>query len=115
MTPRKGFTDLQRLKIFEAASGRCHLCGQKIQGHAGERWEVEHIIPLAMLGTNDPDNLAPAHVSCHATKSKRDAGVKAKTDRIRAKHIGAHRPSGFKKPPPGFKHNWRTGRMEKTT
>jgi 5-methylcytosine-specific restriction protein A len=100
MTPRKGFTDLQRLKIFEQTGGRCYLCAVKIQ--VGERWDVEHIIPLAMLGTNAIENLAPAHVHCHAVKTKRDAGVKAKTDRIRAKHLGAAKPRGFPKPPPGY-------------
>lgn len=110
MNPRKGFTDLQRAKIFERTGGRCYLCCVKIR--IGEKWEVEHIIPLAMLGTNAPENLAPAHVACHAVKTKRDASVKAKTDRMRAKHLGAHKPSSFQKPE-GWKHNWRTGRLER--
>lgn len=109
MTPRKGFTELQRAKIFERTQGRCYLCCVKIK--VGERWDVEHIIPLAMLGTNAPENLAPAHVHCHATKTKRDAGVKAKTDRMRAKHIGARKPSTFPKPPPGY-NSW-TRRIER--
>lgn len=113
MTKRRSLSPLQRLKIFEAAKGVCHLCGQKIQGHAGEKWEVEHIIPLAMLGTNDADNLAPAHVACHSTKSKTDAGRLSKTLRQRAKHLGAAKPRGFRKPPPGY-NPW-TRRIEKET
>lgn len=110
--PRKAFTALQRLKIFEAAKGVCHICEQKIQ--VGEAWDVEHKRPLSMGGTNDPANVAPAHLKCHSAKSGKETTDRAKCDRIRAKHIGAHKPSGFRKLP-GFKHNWRTGRMEKTT
>ncbi len=104
MTPRKGFTDLQRLKIFEAAKGVCHICELKIQ--AGEKWDVEHKRPRSMGGTDDPANLGPAHVACHKDKSRAEAPVLAKVLRQRAKHIGAHKPRGFPKPPPGYKYSF---------
>lgn len=98
MTPRKGFTALQRLKIFEANGGRCHICSRKIQ--IGERWDVEHKRPRALLGSDDAENLAPAHLECHAEKTAAEASAIAKVKRIRAKHIGASRrgwPSKFRK------------------
>lgn len=98
--PRKAFTALQRLKIFEAAKGVCHICEQKIQ--VGEAWDVEHKRPLSMGGTNDPANLAPAHEDCHDGKSAKETTDRAKCDRMRAKHLGARKASGFKKPPPGY-------------
>ena len=107
-TPRKAFTDLQRLKIFERAGGRCWLCERKIQ--VGEKWEVEHRRALSMLGTNDDDNLAPAHLACHATKSKREATDRAKAKRMKIKHFGGKKPSRFPKPPAGY--NYWTRRIE---
>lgn len=108
MTTRRSLSPLQRLKIFEAAKGRCHLCKQRIQ--VGERWEVEHPIPIAMGGKDDASNMAPAHVKCHAVKSKDDARNLAKVTRTRAKHRGAWKRSAFRKPPPGSHHDWKLGR-----
>ncbi len=52
-------------------------------------------MPLSMNGTNDDNNLAPAHVACHSGKSRRETTDRAKCDRIRAKHIGAKKPSAW--------------------
>jgi 5-methylcytosine-specific restriction endonuclease McrA len=84
---RRSLTDLQRYKIFEANQGFCHLCQLVIQ--IGEKWEVEHIIPLAMGGADEGANLAPAHKHCHAPKTVKDARDIAKVKRIAAKHVGA--------------------------
>lgn len=93
---RRRLTDLQRLAVFEKARGRCSLCKLKIQ--VGQKWEVEHRIPLAMGGADDETNMAPAHKACHSTKSKTDAGNLAKVTRIRAKHLGAQKPSSWGHP-----------------
>ena len=34
-----------RLRIFEQHGGRCRLTGKKIL--AGDKWDLDHIIPLA--------------------------------------------------------------------
>ncbi len=81
-------TALQRLRIFEAAAGLCHICGGRIDG-TRERWDVEHVIPLALGGEDADHNIRPAHVACHRAKSARDAAVLAKSNRVRAKHHGA--------------------------
>lgn len=93
MTARKSMSPRRRLAVWEAARGVCHLCGQKIK--AGEKWEVEHKRALALLGTDDDANLAPAHIACHAVKTKDDVGRLSKALRQRAKHLGIRKRSTF--------------------
>jgi 5-methylcytosine-specific restriction enzyme A len=85
---RRSFNRKERAAIFERAGGACHICGGKIA--VGDAWDVEHIRPLSMGGTNDPDNLAPAHAKCHRVKTAEEAGPRAKADRLRAKHTGTY-------------------------
>ena len=82
---RKTLSKLARIRIFDREGGRCHLCGGLIWG---KPWELDHKVPLWAGGEDTEDNMLPAHVACHKDKSTADAPVKAKTDRIRAKHIG---------------------------
>ena len=81
----------RRLRIFESHKGTCHICGDKIDG-TRERWEVEHIIAYALTRDDSDENLAPAHVACHATKTPQDVAQIAKAKRVNRKHTGAHRP-----------------------
>jgi 5-methylcytosine-specific restriction protein A len=90
---RRSLTKLQRVRVFDAAGGICHLCQTKI--HVGERWEVEHVKPLSMNGADDEGNMAPAHVSCHRVKTSAEAGPRAKADRARARHLGIRPKSKF--------------------
>ena len=87
---RRSISTTRRAKIFRDSGGLCHICGAKIDG-AKERWEVEHVIPLAMGGDDDGDNLKPAHARCHASKTTNDARAIAKAKRVAAKHTGAFR------------------------
>lgn len=100
MTSRRSLSPLQRLKVFEAAGGVCHLCELRIQ--VGQPWDVEHVRPLALLGDDDAANMRPAHKDCHATKTKADAASWSKAKRMKAKHLGIKKPGGFRKPPPGY-------------
>lgn len=102
MSARKGFSPFQRLKVFEAAGGVCHICEQKI--HVGQKWEVEHIRPLSLLGTNDGDNLAPAHVACHAGKTAGDVAANARAKRRKAKMLGIRKASSL---PGGRNSKWK--------
>ena len=81
----------RRLRIFEAHAGRCHICGERIDG-TRERWEAEHVVPYALTRDDSDGNLAPAHVRCHAEKTTGDAATIAKAERVSRKHSGAHRP-----------------------
>jgi 5-methylcytosine-specific restriction protein A len=94
MTARRSLSPLQRLKVFEAAGGRCHLCDQRIQ--VGQPWEIEHVRPLALLGEDDAANMRPAHKSCHAAKTKADAASWSKAKRCAAKHLGIRKPPAFR-------------------
>jgi len=86
MTKRKTISSKQRLKLFQDHSGVCHICGGKI--NVGESWEVEHIIPIAMGGDDEPSNWRPAHTKCHKGKTKEDVTAIAKAKRREALHNG---------------------------
>jgi 5-methylcytosine-specific restriction endonuclease McrA len=83
-----------RLRVWDAASGRCAICGRKIG--AGERWECDHIVALANGGENRESNLRVLCCNCHKIKTRGDVAEKAKIARIRKKHIGITKP----------KHQW---------
>ena len=88
---RKTISTKRRVELFKAHDGVCHICGLKIQ--AGEGWDVEHIIPLAMGGDDDEPNWAPAHRKCHSAKSRADFSNIARAKRREARHLGAKKSS----------------------
>lgn len=90
MTARRMSTTRRR-NIFVANGGRCHICGDKIDG-TKDKWDVEHIIPLEISRDDTDENLAPAHASCHKIKTKKDAADIAKCKRVEAKHNGWKKP-----------------------
>lgn len=85
---RRSLTRLQRVRIFDAAGGVCHICQARIHAGRGERWDVEHVKPLSLGGSDNEANMRPAHVGCHSQKTKDEAPTRAKVYRIRAKHLG---------------------------
>jgi len=87
--PRKSFSAKDRARIFALYDGICGISKRKIQ--AGEAWEIEHRIPLALGGTNDDDNLYPALVEPHKGKTRTDKGAIAKCKRIEARLNGTRR------------------------
>jgi len=50
-----------RRAAYRRQGGLCALCGWPL----GERWEVDHIVPVALGGTSDPANLRALHPACH--------------------------------------------------
>lgn len=91
---RRTWTPLRKMKVFEVHQGRCHICGERIDG-TREPWDLEHLIPIAMGGADDETNVAPAHVACHKGKTATDKVQIAKANRVRGKHIGAHKPKSL--------------------
>ena len=75
-----------RDRVFIRDGGVCHLSGRKIR--PGEKWELEHKVALCNGGQNRESNLAPALVLPHREKTKQDRRVKAKTDKVRKRHLG---------------------------
>jgi 5-methylcytosine-specific restriction endonuclease McrA len=96
---RKRLSTKARLELFLRFDGRCHIC--KLRIHPGEKWETEHVIPIAQGGEDGGSNLQPAHTQCHAEKTKKDAADTARAKRRQAIHLGARAPS--RNPIPGGK------------
>ena len=92
-TPRRTFNAKQRVAFFEKHRGICYLCGGKIHG-ATEAWEIEHVIAREIMGdgADEDENLALAHKKCHAAKTREDRKTIAKSNAVRARALGAHRP-----------------------
>ena len=87
---RRRISAKERMQIFTRCGGVCHICGGKIDG-GREPWDVEHIIPLAMGGEDEGENLAPAHQKCHRAKTVEDAAHIAKARRMRQRQAGIKR------------------------
>lgn len=91
---RRSLSRLQRVRLFDAAEGKCHFCGVKIHAERGEAFDISHVIPLEAGGADEPHNMRPAHRSCHRDHTARvDAPLIAKVHRQRAKHLGIGRKS----------------------
>lgn len=61
---------MRRAAIIAALAMRdgdsCYICGQGQDAH--DPWEIEHVKPRALGGTDHLDNLALAHRSCNRAK-----------------------------------------------
>lgn len=89
---RKSLSPKKRAQLFLDHAGTCVICGVKIYPDRGQKWHVEHIIPLAdYTGTGDPnglDNLGPAHDHCARGKTSKEANSRGKMRRQGMKHLG---------------------------
>lgn len=61
----------RRRNVFEKSGGRCHYCGTALT--LDGRWHVEHMLPRALMGTDEISNLVAACVACNLEKSDRTA------------------------------------------
>ena len=114
MTKRKAMTPARKARILKAHNCKCWRCNEAFEN--GEKVEFDHKIALARGGTDDDENIGPAHVDCHklktfGTKARRlgsDIFEIAKTKRLAKKHKEPRKPnhrfpsrgfnnSGFKK------------------
>lgn len=85
---------------------RCHACGWEMDPRR-DRWEAEHIIPLAIGGTE----LAPICSPCHLAKTRRDIGEIAKSKRVASRALGIARSAW---PMPGSRASGWRKRMDGT-
>lgn len=60
----------QRFDVFKRDHFRCVYCGRTPRHH-GVELHVDHVHPLALGGTDDPDNLVAACSECNLGKSDR--------------------------------------------
>lgn len=94
MTRRRPLSPTARLAIFTEHRGVCDICGGIIDG-VREPWDLDHRIPLALGGEDEPDNLRPVHAKCHrgaGSKTSVDVARIAKAKRVERKHMGAAKP-----------------------
>lgn len=96
-TLRKTLSPRARLTCWERHGGVCVICREKIDG-VREEWIVEHVVPLAMGGPDEPSNMGPAHARCADKKTRGpdgDLATVARAKRRKARHIGIRKPSKF--------------------
>ena len=99
---RPTFSTWFRLSLFLKRKGICSDCTRKIE--AGNAWDIDHILPLAMGGTNATENLQILCRPCHRSKTTQsDIPRIAKTKRLKARHLGARAPSA--RPIPGSRRS----------
>lgn len=77
---RPSISKAKRVRIFLAHEGVCWLCKYKIG--ADEPYDIDHQVSRELGGSDEDDNLAPAHKGCHREKSKADVKAIAKSNRI---------------------------------
>jgi 5-methylcytosine-specific restriction protein A len=97
---RKSLTRKQRVEAYDKYGGTCCVCLDPIA--PGEPFIDEHIIPLALGGSNAEDNRGIAHIPCAKIKTRRDQNMIAKAIRVRAKHLGIKKRGGRKIQSRGF-------------
>lgn len=98
-TPDTAVPGRVRARVFSRFGGVCQLTGRKIM--PGDAWDLDHTKPLHMGGENREANLQPVLREAHRNKTASEAPARAKTDRVRAKHLGIKRRKG--PPMPGSK------------
>src|SRR5690606_38225821 len=89
-TPDTTIPQRVRVRVFERCGGRCGICNRKI-GPA-DSWIVEHVIALVNGGANAEHNLSITCGWCKPVKDAADVAIKSKSARVRARHVGAHKP-----------------------
>lgn len=77
--------DALRLKILrrDRRLCKCEMCAST--GRIRKANEVDHVVPKALGGTDDPGNLAAINTDCHKVKTDRDRAAVARTRMV-------HRP-----------------------
>lgn len=88
-----------KLRILDKQGWRCAITGV-VLGAKGAHFD--HIVPLWLGGENRESNLQALHPDAHSRKTKTEAAVRAKVNRLRAKRI-LKRKSKFA----GSRDDWR--------
>ncbi len=61
----------RRREVFERCGGRCHYCSTPLT--LDGKWHIEHMVPKALDGDDQPLNLVASCVPCNLQKSDRTA------------------------------------------
>lgn len=54
-------------KIYPKTNGKCYYCGV----HVGENFDIEHVIPWSLGGSDNIENLVPSCKPCNREKATR--------------------------------------------
>jgi len=92
-TPDTAIPPRVRIRVWDRANGHCTICTRKIR--AGESWQADHTVALINGGENRETNLGLVCGFCHKDKTAEDVAEKAKTARVRKRHLGIKAPSRF--------------------
>lgn len=65
--PQRRLPAALRWRIYRRDQGICRYCGVAC-GPEAERWEIDHVVPRALGGRDDPSNLALACRRCNQKK-----------------------------------------------
>lgn len=68
--------------LWESQNGRCYICGRKIDRDV-EETNIDHIMPLASGGKDDPGNFALTHAGCNKRKQDSDLRVAQVLEKLR--------------------------------
>jgi 5-methylcytosine-specific restriction endonuclease McrA len=80
---RPSLSKKKRALVWAKTDGVCYLCHLPI---GSEPWDADHELARELGGSDDLENLFPAHKACHRLKTKRDVKEIAKSNRLRRKH-----------------------------
>ncbi len=57
-------TGEDRLAQFDRQKGKCYYCSAKL----GDDWQIDHVMPLSLGGSNGPENLVACCKKCNMSK-----------------------------------------------
>jgi 5-methylcytosine-specific restriction endonuclease McrA len=89
-TPRIAPTATARSSILERQGNACARCGMGLYPFP---FEIDHVLPLALGGSNEPGNLEALCLHCHKAKTARDIKAIAKAKRIAKREAGENKRS----------------------
>ena len=89
------------LRIWTRAKGRCQICDRKLM--SGDKWDRDHIVPLADGGQNRESNFQVACNWCHGRKTSSENVTRAKVRSKTKKHAGIR--ERVSRPFPGSKQS----------
>lgn len=55
--------------VLRRTDHRCWYCGDSLNVSGKQSYEIDHVIPVASGGTNDPSNLVASCRSCNGKKA----------------------------------------------
>ena len=81
---------VNRPRIAATLPARCvNRCKRGGTVYPEDRWDVAHIIDHVRGGTNDPENLGPAHAGCNRSDGgKLGAAIAIANKKARARVLG---------------------------